>query len=111
VLPNRTRLIGEKFYEAVILPRYAGVIAFGAITWVGRGKIDLDAWAHYFQSGGKEYALLYEDFPGNTALDDGLSHEVIKLGESRSVELKFSDGDKQIPNILGWYTLLREISR
>jgi hypothetical protein len=101
----------EQFYEAVILPRYAGIVKLDEITWVSHGKIGLDAWAHYFKAGGIEYALVYEDFPGSTALDDGLSHEVVKLGDETSIELKFSDETKQIANIPGWYTLFRELNR
>jgi hypothetical protein len=37
----------ERFYERVILPRYVGVVVtFEKLTWVGHGKVDLDAWAH-----------------------------------------------------------------
>lgn len=102
----------EQFYESVILPRYAKVVDFGKITWVGHGKVDLDAWAHHFQTNGKEYTLLYEDFPGGAYLGDGLSHEPVKLGDEVCIELKFSDTDHfQIENVLGWYTLFTEIER
>jgi hypothetical protein len=98
----------ERFYETVVLPRYAGVVRFDKVKWVSHGKVDPDAWAHYFQVDGREYALLYEDFPDGSYFKDGLSHEVVELGDEGSIELKFSDGGKQIPNILGWYTLFRE---
>ena len=65
-------------------------------------------WAHYFKSNGKEYVLVYEDFPGNTDFDDGLSHEVVKRGDETSIELRFSDDTKQVPNLTGWFTLYRE---
>jgi len=101
----------EQFYEAVILPRYEGIIKLDKIEWVSHGKVDLDAWAHHFQIQGREYVLLYEDYPDGSYLKDGLSHEVVKLGDEWSIELKFSDDGKQLPNILGWYTLFREKSR
>lgn len=98
----------EQFYENSILPRYKDAITFGDITWVDHGKVGLDAWAHYFKSSGKEFVLVYEDFPGNTDFDDGLSHEVIKCGDETSIELRFGDDAKQIPNVTGWFTLYRE---
>lgn len=105
----------EQFYETVVLPRYARVIKFDKITWTSHGKIGLDAWAHYFETGKdkKEYVLLYEDFPGDTYVTDGLSHEVIKLGDQYAIELKFNDtgNSNYVPNILGWFSLYREISR
>ncbi len=54
----------EQFFEQVILPRYKDVVKFDEITWVDHGKAGLDAWAHHFRADGKEYVLLYEDFPG-----------------------------------------------
>lgn len=55
-----------------------------------------------------QYVLLYEDFPGGEYFDDGLSHEAIKAGDDRSISLKF-DNDSEIPNVIGWFTLYREI--
>lgn len=101
----------ERFYEIVILPRYEEAVRFGEIRWVSHGKIDLDAWAHYFESDGKEYALLYEDYPDGSYLKDGLSHEPVKLGNEYSLKLGFSDNATQIDNLLGWYTLYREKDR
>lgn len=98
----------EQFYEDIILPRYKEVINFTHITWIDHGKVGLDAWAHYFKSNGREFVLLYEDFPGNVDFDDGLSHEVVKCGDKTSLELRFSDDGKQIPNVVGWFTLYRE---
>ena len=95
----------EQFYERVILPRYEDTVRFDEITWVDHGKVGMDAWAHYFKSDGKEFVLVYEDFPGNTDFDDGLSHEVIKCGEETSIELRFSDDTKQVTNVTGWFTL------
>jgi len=98
----------EQFYENVILPRYKEAVNFGAIAWVDHGKVSMDAWAHYFKSNGNEYVLVYEDFPGNTDFDDGLSHEVVKCGDETSIELRFSDDAKQVPNVTGWFTLYKE---
>ena len=98
----------EQFYENIILPRYEGAASFDGIAWTDHGKVGLDAWAHYFKSDGKEYVLVYEDFPGNTDLDDGLSHEIVKCGDETSIELRFSDDARQIPNVTGWFTLFRE---
>ncbi|HEX6461671.1 MAG TPA: hypothetical protein VFZ58_00165 [Candidatus Saccharimonadales bacterium] len=100
----------EQFYENVVLPRYAGEVDLDKITWIDHGKVDLDAWAHYFRSGGKEYVLLYEDFPGNVYLD-GLSHDLIKSGKETSVKLGYKDNENfEIVNVLGWFTLFREKS-
>ena len=75
------------------------------------GKVDLDAWAHYFKTphDGKEYVLLYEDFPDGSFLKDGLSHDIVKCGEETSIKLRFEDSDVEIQNIIGWYTLYHEI--
>lgn len=56
----------------------------------------------------KEYVLLYEDFPGDEYFNDELSHEVIKVDGKPSIELRFSDDAKQVPNVTGWFTLFRE---
>lgn len=101
----------ETFYENVILPQYANTVPFSNIHWKSHGKVDLDAWAHYFDDKtGKEYVLLYEDFPGNTYLDDGLTHEIIKCGEETNLNLTLSN-DKKIDNIAGFFTLFREKKR
>jgi hypothetical protein len=62
---------------------------------------------HIILTAKAEYVLLYENYPGGTFLDDGLSHKVVELDGKTSLELKFSD-DKKIENITGWYTLYRE---
>jgi hypothetical protein len=80
------------------------------IIWTDHGKIDLDAWAHYFKTkDGQEFALLFEDFPGNTFLDDGLTHEIVKIDGQNSISIAFKD-DKYMPNITGYFTLYREKS-
>lgn len=101
----------EQFYEAIVLPRYTDIVTFNQVTWVSHGRVGPDSWAHYFQVNDTEYILVYEDFPDGAPFNDDLSHEVIKLGAATSIELKFTDGGKQIPNLLGWYTLFREKSR
>ncbi len=40
--------------------------------------------------------------------DDGLSREVVKCGDETSIELRFSDDARQVPNVTGWFTLYRE---
>lgn len=101
----------EQFYENVILPRYGENININNIRWKDHGKVDLDAWAHYFDDeNGREYVLLYEDYPSGSFLDDNLSHELVKIGEETSIGLSFND-EKEIPNITGWFSLYREKSR
>lgn len=78
------------------------------ITWIDHGKVDLDAWAHHFESEGTQYVLLYEDFPDGSYLKDGLSHEVVNVGNEMSIGLKFS-ANMELTNITRWYTLYREI--
>ena len=76
--------------------------------WKDHGKIGLDAWGHYFEdSNGKEYVVVFEDFPGNVFLDDKLTHEIVKIGDDSSVKLDVS-GSKYIPNVTGYFTLFRE---
>ncbi len=98
----------EQFYEQAILPRYAGQIRCAEITWLGHDKVTLDGWAHYFTTEDGEYALLYEDFPDGEPFKDGLSHEVVMLGGQTSIELRFGDTPKQIPNMVGWFTLFKK---
>lgn len=97
----------EQFYENVILSRYKDEVELGDIKWIDHGKVGLDTWAHYFESGGKEYVVLCEDSPGGEYLDDDLSHEVVKLDGRTSIKLSFDD-DFEIPNVTGWFTLFQE---
>lgn len=97
----------EKYYEEAVLPRYASVQLFREITWIDHGKVDNDAWAHYFKSNGTEYVLLYEDSPGGSFLDDNLSHELITIDGESSVNQRFR-GKKDVPNLAGWFTLYKE---
>lgn len=98
----------EKFYENVILPQYSNEVSVADIVWKDHGKPGLDSWAHYFEDkDGREYVLLYEDFPDGAFLKDGLTHEPVEINGEISFELKFGNA-KQIPNLTGWYTLYRE---
>lgn len=100
----------EQFYENVILPQYSEEVILKKVIWKDHGKVDLDAWAHYFDDeSGREYVLLYEDFPSGGFLNDGLSHEIVKLGDETSIRVALSSG-KQIVNLVGYFTLYRENS-
>ncbi|MEO5949358.1 MAG: hypothetical protein ABIP74_03065 [Candidatus Saccharimonas sp.] len=97
----------ESYLQHVILSQYGDVIAY-PIVWKDHGKVDLDAWAHYFDDAkGREHALLYEDFPDGSFLSDGLSHEVVNIGDETSLHVSLSN-DVQIDNIVGYFTLYRE---
>lgn len=98
----------ESFYENVILPRYSDQVTFKKINWKDHGKFNLDAWAHYFDDeNGREYVLVYEDDASLSQFDDGLTHEMVPIGESGSLKLSFSD-KKEVINITGCFTLYRE---
>jgi hypothetical protein len=97
----------EQFYKNVIIPRYK-TIDTSRIEWIDHSKTGLDTWAHYFRFDGKEYVLLYEDFPGGEYINDELSYEIVKLGDKTSIKVEFKDDeDFEIVNVLGWYTLYR----
>lgn len=101
----------ELFYINVILPRYSDSLDLTNLRWIDHGYIDdSNVYGHYFESGGKQYVLLSNDYAQGSHLDDGLSHEVVKCGDETSIELKFNDNHK-IDNITGWYTLYREKTR
>lgn len=98
----------EQFYENVILPQYAEVL-FGNITWIDHGSIGLDAFAHYFKNtDGKEYVLVFEDFPGSTAFDDGLSHDIVLVNNEKTIRFGGDPPFKYIENITGYFTLYKE---
>jgi hypothetical protein len=100
----------ENYYETVILPQYRQAVEFKTITWKDHGKIDLDAWAHYFEDeNGREYVLLYEDFPGNTYLNDGLTHDIVKCGDETNIKVSISTG-AVIDNVTGYFGLYQEKS-
>ena len=56
------------------------------------------------------YVLVFEDFPGDTFLDDGLTHEVAPLDGETSIEfgVKNKEHAQYVPNITGYFTLYRE---
>lgn len=104
------RKVIEQFYEHVILPNYHELDA-ATIRWKDHGRIGSDAWAHYFEDAkGREYVLVFEDFPGDTFLDDGLTHEVVPLDGETSIEfgVKNKEHAQYVPNITGYFTLYRE---
>ena len=98
----------EQFYEKVVLPQYAND-AFDKVTWIDHGAIELDAFAHYFKaSDDKEYVLVFEDFPGKVAFDEGLSHEIVSIDGAESIQFNAQPTHKYVENITGYFTLYRE---
>jgi len=98
----------EQYYQKVILPLYKNEFDSTSITWKDHGKVGQDAWAHYFDdNNGREWVLLYEDFPGSDYLNDNLTHEVVKCGSESSVQISLSTETK-IDNVVGYFTLYRE---
>lgn len=101
----------EHYYEKAVLPLYGDAVTFTKIVWKDHGKVDLDVWAHYFDDeGGREYVLLYEDFPGGNYLNDDMTHDVIKCGNDTSVHVTTSAGTN-VDNIFGYFTLYAEKQR
>lgn len=97
----------ESYLQHVVLAQYGDAIAY-PIAWKDHGKVDLDAWAHYFEdANGREYALLYEDFPDGSYLGDGLSHEIVPVGDGTSLCVALSN-DVQVDNVVGYFTLYKE---
>jgi hypothetical protein len=104
---NNTSL--EQYYENIILPQYSSAVTFKSITWKDHGKVGLDAWAHYFENeNGREYVLLYEDFPGNDYLNDELTHEIVVCGDSKTLHVALST-DGLVDNVVGYFTLYQEL--
>lgn len=98
----------ETFYEYAILPKYATSLNLTDIKWIDHSMLDDSlVLAHYFESNGKQYILLSNDYSGGSYLDDGLSHEIIMYGDKTGFRLYFDD-NKEIDNITGYYTLYRE---
>lgn len=101
----------EDFYSNVILPRYNNSLDITKIHWIDHGKLDDSyVWAHYFETNGKQYILLSNDYAEGSHLDDGMSHEIVKCDNKTSIELNFND-NKEVENITGRYTLYREKER
>lgn len=98
----------EQFYEKVILPQYGSTV-FDNVTWIDHGAIELDSFAHYFRAGdSRDYVLVFEDFPGNIAFDDGLSHDIVLVNNEISIRFGGDPPFKYIENITGYFTLYKE---
>ena len=104
------RKVIEQFYEHVILPNYHKLDA-ATIRWKDHGRIGPDAWVHYFEdTRSREYVIVFEDFPGDTFLDDRLTHEVVPLDGETSIEfgVKSKEHAQYVLNITGYFTLYRK---
>ena len=98
----------EQYYETVVLPLYGDTITFTDISWKDHGKVGLDTYAHYFDdNNGREYVLLYEDFPGSEYLNDDLSHDIVPCGAESSVRV-VTTPEKTVANLTGYFTLYAE---
>lgn len=98
----------EQYYEKVILPLYSSVATFKNVTWKDHGQVGNDAYAHYFDDeNGREYVLLYEDFPGGDYLNDDLTHDILPYKEETSVKVSIESAGA-IDNIAGYFTLYQE---
>ena len=98
----------ERYYEAAILPLYKDTVTFSQVSWKDHGKVGLDAWAHYFDDeNGREFVLLYEDFPGSEYLDDGMTHDIIPCGSDTSVRVATTP-ESTVDNLVGYFTLYAE---
>ena len=98
----------EQYYEQIVLPLYAKTISFSTIKWKDHGKVGPDAWAHYFEDQtGREFVLLYEDFPGGDYLADDLTHDIVTIGDESSVQISAGNGSL-VDNVLGYFTLYAE---
>jgi hypothetical protein len=105
----------ENYYSSDILPRFTSV-ELGDIAWKGHGKVGPDACAHYFDdAAGREYVLLYEDYPAGEPFIDGLSHEPVPYEADNAIEgalyIQPVNGNGQVDNLTGYFTLYREILR
>jgi len=98
----------EHYYEQVILPLYGSDAPSTGVTWKDHGKVGADAWAHYFEDvTGREYVLLFEDFPGSDYLNDDLTHEVVPCKGETSVRVTTTP-DSSVDNVVGHFTLYAE---
>ena len=98
----------EQFYEKVILPQYGSTV-FNNVTWIDHGAIELDSFAHYFKAdNSREYVLVFEDFPGNVAFDDGLSHDIVLVNNEKTIRFGSDPPFKYVENITGYFTLYKE---
>ena len=98
----------EAYFETVVLPLYGDVLRFAQIAWKDHGKVGADTWAHYFEDGhGREYVLVYEDFPGSEYLNDDLTHEIVPCGDQTSVQV-LTKPESTVDNFIGYFTLYVE---
>ncbi len=98
----------EQYYEKVILPLYGDDTLLSDVSWKDHGKVGADAWAHYFEDkNGREYVLIYEDFPGNDYLNDDLTHDIVPCGDETSVRVATTP-ESSIDNLTGYFTLYAE---
>ena len=99
----------EQFYEKNILPQYA--IKFGRITWNDHGKIGEDTFAHYFTASGKNYVLVFEDFPSQSHFIAEDS-EFIPVHASQNGLVKYPESNaptqEYLENINGYFGLYLE---
>ena len=109
----------EELYEKVIVPQFAIEDDLAGIVWRGHSTIGPDADAHHFFIGKKEYALVFEDYPGLgvVGIHDEVAapwQQVMCVGltghEDEAEELWF--GPKELPakyvhNVTGYFTLVR----
>lgn len=92
----------------MILPQYSSTV-FDNVTWIDHGAIELDSFAHHFKAGdSREYVLVFEDFPGNVAFDDGLSHDIVLVNNEITIRFGGDPPFKYIENITGYFTLYKE---
>lgn len=100
----------EKYYQTVILPQYSTEDFSSGVNWKDHGKVGLDTWAHYFDDkSGREFVLLYEDFPGNEYLSDDLTHDIVLCQGEICLQVSAST-DGLVDNMLGYFTLYKERS-
>lgn len=98
----------ERYYEKVVLPFYEKDVDVSSIAWKEHGKVGLDTWAHYFDDpSGREFVLLYEDFPGNEYMSDELTHEIVLASGESTIEIR-SKPERSVENLLGFFSLYRE---
>lgn len=101
----------ENYYLKVILPQYSTEDFTGGVAWKDHGKVGLDTWAHYFDdSNGREFVLIYEDFPGSEYLADDLTHDIVLCQGDSSLQASLSSG-KLVENVVGYFTLYKERGR
>lgn len=109
----------EEFYQKVILPQFDVEKKMDNVVWVGHSTIGPDADAHHFRIGQKEYALIFEDYPGLG--DEGIQEEVaaswqriVRIGltghdDASTKVLSFGPAElpsKYVHNVTGYFSLV-----